>query len=220
MALLTGTTMTTLVRLELGNPDTTSISDAEILAAINRSYWNVCRIEKPAQLRRILATWSTTADDREYPLVGTVGLTGFWFMDFVKDLTSGIKIPYRDLEFLQVQDEDETGAPQFYTTYPISTGVEQLFIYPTPDAAYNLGFYYFVQPTDIAAGTSSILGEEYDEIVKEGAVWRGFKILGEYDRRVDSQNMQRSLWADLTPTVDENRENEIIPPQTEHAGNW
>lgn len=211
--------MPTLVRLELGNPDTTTITAAEVLAAINRSYWNVCRVEKPAQLRRTLTTWSTTADDREYAVVGDIVLTGFWFMDFVKDVTNDYIIPYRTLQYLQLEDEDLTGVPEYYTVYPTSAGVEQFFLYPTPDDEYNLVFHYYVHPTDIAADTSSVLGEEYDEIIKEGAVWRCFKILGEYDRRVDSQNMQRSLWADLTPTVEEQRENEIIAPQTSHAGN-
>ena len=218
----------TEIRGICGNPDTTTVTQAECFHMIYESHKEVCRRIKPPELRRTSADFDTVADDNAYPVQtstasGGCGLTTYWFMHHVFDEDSVAKVRYKTMEYFNRQDKTVTGPPQYYTIEYDNSGVQTLYFYPTPDDAYTVRFYYQIYPTKMSTTAHiSGIGEEWDEVITMGAVWRMFFFLGEIDKRVDAQNVFRSLISDALTHRDEDESprDDVIAPQTSHEGNW
>ena len=52
-------------------------------------------------------------------------------------------------------------------------------LFPTPDIAYNLTVYHWLTLSDLVTHGTLGLPREWDELVQDGAIYRGYKILGD-----------------------------------------
>lgn len=201
----------TTVRRELGFPDVSVITDDELDEYINDSYFDVLRRFDHKEIQASNSI-TTTSGTRAYALQ-----TDYWWMELVKDDDNQQILTYKDLKWIELQDTSVEGMSLYWTTWE-----GEIILYPTPDtSSLTIDYWYYNRPSVLSADDDAdVLPREWEEIIKEGAVWRCFKALGEYDRRVDSQNIQRSLIASMisTATQDDSTGTDIATPQRSHEG--
>lgn len=189
---LTLTVLQTDVRLELGNPPTAVFTDDQIKDRINHSYYEIAtRFRHPEMIQ--VTTGTLTASDATYALP-----TRYWYSLSFRDETNDQTLVYRPLSWIKAQDIDATGQPMFYTRRG-----SEVILYPTPAGAYSYTWYYVARPALLSAGgdTTTFDGQEWDEIVKWGAVWRCFQTLGQQDRMIHTRNIWRTLINSMPETL-------------------
>lgn len=75
-------------------------------------------------------------------------------------------------------DSATWGTPLFYHKYGFS-----VFVRPVVDATYNLTTHIWKKITPLVAGSDvSQFDEDWDDVIFNGALYRGFKSFGEFDR--------------------------------------
>ncbi len=176
------------VHRALGSPPDTAITKDQIIRAINDSYFECARLFRHENLIQT-DTGTTIADQATYALP-----SGFWFSIYLKDTTNDQEITNKDLQWMLQQDISgdniETGEPLYWAREARG----HFRLYPVPDDAYNYKFWYYQRPNVLDDMVEQdALEDEWNEILKLGAIQRGFFILGEYDRQVQALNLQRHL---------------------------
>lgn len=175
------------VRLELGSPPTTRITDAQILTRINRSYMEVATRYRHPELNSSVT--GTTVSGTATVALSTA--TRYWYTVALRDESNDTTLVRRPMAWLLSQDRDSHGAPQYYTRYGTN-----MILHPIPDGAYSYAWYYQVRPALLtsAPDTSTVFDStDWDEIVMWGGVWRCFQTLGQQDRMIHTRNVWRTL---------------------------
>ena len=86
-------------------------------------------------------------------------------------------------------DNDTTGDPKIFAMAGVdSSSVLQFLLWPHPDAVINLYIDYFKIATDLSTDSStSLIPEKYVRSVNmEGALWQGYKFIGD-NREVEAK---------------------------------
>ena len=166
----------------LGYPPVDAFSAETRDGAINDSYFEVLSLFAHPELKADQAI--TTVDEtKEYALPAN-----YWYMRVVKDETNSQNLNWKSLEWIEAQDAGETGTPQWWTREGA-----HLRLWTTPDDEYTIRLWYMLRPPRLDDVTdASVLGSDWDELVKLGAIARGFFYLGELDRQVHTLNLWRS----------------------------
>jgi hypothetical protein len=180
-------------RAYVGYPPDDVLTDDEVDRRINEAYLEICRMFRHDNLRAT-ATGTTVADQATYALPST-----FWFNFYLKDTTNDQRIVNKDLEWMLNQDISgsniETGEPLYWSRE--SRG--HFRMHPVPDDAYAYKFWFYERPVVLSSANQlDALEEEWNEIILLGVVQRLFGMLGEYDRQVQSLNLQRHLINSIT----------------------
>lgn len=82
-------------------------------------------------------------------------------------------------------DTTQQGSPRFYHRYG-----KEIWIRPLPDAVvYTLLLHYWRKLTKLTQATDvTILGEDWDEIIELGALYRGYRYYREFDKYINVRN--------------------------------
>ena len=172
------------VRLEIGNPPTAVLSDAEINSRINDAYAEIATRYRHPEMRTSAAA-NTVSGTATYSLP-----TRYWYATSIRDDTNDRPLLPRSIAWINAQDTDTTGQPQYWTR----EGSTHRF-YPTPNGTYSINVYYVQRPVDLSADADTTIfdGREWDEIIKWGAVWRCWQRLGLQDQMIHGRNIWRTL---------------------------
>lgn len=137
------------------------------------------------------------ADEEQIILAGTNELVfpaDFRFMHdngvelFGTERFEGRLIPETRAQYLQrlrtVGGFNRTGAPRFYHVYG-----PRFLVRPVTDANYNVLVHYWKKlPLLVDDDDVSIFGEDWDDIILTGALYRGFRHFNEFDRYQNVRN--------------------------------
>lgn len=100
----------------------------------------------------------TTADGQAYILKES----NYLFAYTLWDKTNDVPITFRPHRWYIKQtgrnDTDAEDKPQFWTTYG-----NKIYLYPTPDAAYNITVYYRKKVALLTGSATTEIGSEWDE---------------------------------------------------------
>ena len=181
MGTMTGTTMTTEVRYNLGNRQSGGggPTDAQILRYINWAYNHVARptIYRHRELQTTQT--NTLVETTAGYTLGTVPMAIF----SVYNSTSEYKLSPRDIRVLD-NTPSTAGRPSYYAVWG-----NTLQTSPTcgeDNDGDTLTTRYWQAPTAITTGTTA-LRYEWDEVVVAGATWRGWIGLAEYERAMGAR---------------------------------
>lgn len=128
-----------------------------------------------------------------YDLVTLIQVTDFRYVDelWITDPDTGVitrvrpetRTKYR--KNLGVPTDTGTyGLPRWYHRH-----AGEIFLRPTPDKVYNVSMDYYktIEPLD-SDGSVSPFHEDWDEAILVGALYRGFRHFGEFDRYQNVRN--------------------------------
>lgn len=139
------------LRRQVGNPTTTQVTDADMLAFVNLGYRHLANRYRFRQMRS-RTTVATVASQRAYTLPAGAGS-----ILRVRDTTNQVKLTkLGDRRAAELLDVDVTGKPTNYILY--DTTYE---LHPTPDGVYNIELYYKLTITDLAAGDTPLIPESW-----------------------------------------------------------
>lgn len=179
------------VRLELGNPSTSIVTDAVLTAHINDSYRELATRYRHPELAKSASSVTVAS-------TATIALqSDYWYTIILFDETNDQQLIYRPLSWIIAQDRASTGQPQYWTRL----GSNRI-LWPTPAGVYTITEYYVKRITPLSADADLTVfnGAEWDEILRWGAVWRAFHTRSEYDRMVHARNIWRTLVANMPET--------------------
>ena len=166
---------------ELGNRDDL---DSYKASWINNAYMSFCSRRKIAGKRVYLPelenidTSKATQDGVQYIFKPT---TAFVVLS-VFDTTNDTELTYKPSRwYLQQRDRantDNEGEPSYWSPFS-----NKLYLYKTPDDAYNLEIPFRRRPTLMSSSTDTLdIGEEWDEIILKLAVIQSLEKLNQADR--------------------------------------
>ena len=181
MGTMTGATMTTEVRYNLGNRQSGGggPTDAQILRYINWAYNHVAR-PTIYRHRELQATQTVTLAD------GTAGytLTTVPMAIFdVRNSTDEYKLDPKAIR--DIDDRPSTsGQPRWYAVW--GNTIQTSPTCGSADDGDTLTIRYWQAPTAITTGATA-LRYEWDEVIVAGATWRGWIGLAEYERAMGAR---------------------------------
>ena len=199
------TVLLAAAREELGSPSTTILPDADITERLNQSYLELASRFRHPELETSVSV-SMVDGTQAY-----ANASDHYYTIAIRDETNDRKLQYRKLEWILAQDTDTKGDGQYWTRHGTN-----FLIYPTPNSADTYTQYYVKIPTELSAGTDTtdFDNQTWDEILKWGAVWRLFNMLGQQDRMIHARNIWRTLINSMPEThmLEGERGHQIIGP--------
>lgn len=171
-------------RLELANEAAYMIGNRtdllpQLRTFVDRSYREV-QTRHDHRILRVSTNFSTAVGTQDYALPGD-----FWAVRRVKDSTTP-----RILRQVSPEKWDtlavEQRSPLAYSIFE-----SRIWLWPTPDAIYNITFRYRRFLPTLADGDSSLLLPEFDDLIVLGAAARAADYLNEHDRALALRRMQR-----------------------------
>ena len=86
-------------------------------------------------------------------------------------------------------DTDQEGTPDFWVRYG-----SYIYLYRTPDDAYDMEVWYRKKPALLSAATGvTLIGSEWDELILELACYKGFRWIHDYDKAGSCKEEIKSL---------------------------
>jgi hypothetical protein len=109
-------------------------------------------------------------------------------------------------------DTDAENKPNKWTRAGGGTGRGRIYLYPTPDDAYDLTVYYRARPSRLSnASDTTAIGEEWDEIILKMAVWQTLMRLKEYEKAKEEKEVVDQMIRDMRGIYDrENIDRHVI----------
>lgn len=130
----------TRFRKQLGNPDPTQVTDAELNEALNEAYQHLLD-RYPHSSSKSWFRFETVSGTSGYAIPGHVGA-----INFVWDTATWARIPKLPDESVQENDARGTGRPRGW----VRVG-SFIVLYPEPDGAYEIGVQGKVVSAPLAA---------------------------------------------------------------------
>lgn len=223
MGTMTGPEIATLVRGNLGNRSSTDVPDATLLWFVN---WTLLHLASPRvyRHRELQETRSTTL------------VTGTALYNIVASGSPALAVdsvviahptdshrrrrldPMRDRDAFDISGVMTASEPQWYAKW----GETQIELLPAPGSTYNawnLHIRYLAPPTlfvvgDMGSGTTTTpYSPLWDEVVVQGATWRGWRWLREWERAEQAKGEFGQLINETASRVDvEAEDNDFGPP--------
>jgi len=171
------------VRAALGEIPTSALTADVLDQEINASYFEVLELFEHPELQRD-TTFATVSGTKEYALP-----SDYWWMRYVRDETNDETLLNRSLAFIRQDEDGATGTPEYWVHED-----ENLMLHETPNGVFTIREWYVFRPAVLAdADDKDVLGAEWTEIIRKGAIYRAFETVGELDRGVHWWNRQRAL---------------------------
>jgi hypothetical protein len=169
------------IRFKLDNRSTSDVTDEQIEDWLNDAYDHVCR-PNIFRHRELQDTHDITlvANDRDYALASDHD-----FIYTVFNVDEGIGLHPRDLRQFD-RTTIVTGQPRFYDTWGTN-----LVINCNPDSASVddvIRVRYWKTRDRLTSDAATTIHERWDEVIIEGATWRGWKDLNNIDRADQSRD--------------------------------
>lgn len=146
--------------------------------------------------RELQATQNVTTVNGTYQYTLNDDVYGLYT---VRNNTVGMKVRPRTYQSLQEMTR-HSGRPAWYALWN-----RQLVLFPTPDSANAgqvLDVNYWKRPGNLAtSGPASILGPEWDEVIVEGAKWRGWRALNRYELALEARESFAGLINEVTSAL-------------------
>ena len=115
----------------------------------------------------------------------------------VFDDTSNVRLDWIPFsEYLSKTDRDTAAAEAAPTYWNRSGGY--IYLYPTPDATYSLTTYYRKRPATLTGTDVTAIGQEWDDIILELAVFVGRNWANEPDKAEYARKLAEDM---ITQTV-------------------
>lgn len=176
------------VRLALGQRSSDELGGEQIDTWINWAYQHVSRptIHRHREMKAVATTTLAQGDD-DYGMSSDFGISDFLAVIDVADTTDAIR--YHPMTVHEKDEIDSTieGRARFYTLY-YDTGTDETVLLldrepGSQDAGNTLQLRYWRQPPVFSSTTSkTVLLPDWDEVIVQGAIWRGWRALGEVER--------------------------------------
>ena len=199
MSRMTAEDIVNTTRRTLGNPDTDTLSDTDILRYLNQVYYRLSgRFDHP-ELRSI-TTVATVSGTAEYELSATDIAS---FLDAVDTTnTSPIVMISQDMYYQWDSGVGTTGTPTHFFVSGSSSNALKVTFYPKPDSVCTIVFPYIKRPAELVLSptpTSPILNEAWDEALLSATVAKSAKAIGDYERATTFMAEYTSLVNEIFP---------------------
>lgn len=179
----------TLEHLGIDATDLDASGSANLDLLINRSWWDICDRFKFKE-KELSATFSTVIGTRSY-LLQTIASTNvfeaiqyIWIVD--PNTGNHIRLDPISLEWYENnynESDDQQAQP---TNYFHNNGY--IYLWPTPNAVYDMGLWYNYVLSDLTAGNPSI-PQSWHESILYGAVARGHRRARDYNSAAQMEQM-------------------------------
>jgi len=141
------------------------------------------------------------------------------FVRTVFDKTNTVKLRKVSwLKYISYPDRYDTtaeGSPNKWTHAGGGTGSGRIYLYPTPDDAYDLELPHRKKPP-VLSGSSDVtlLGSEWDVIILKTAVWQTLTKLKEYEKAAQEKEVVDEMIRNLRGIYDRENidRNDILQP--------
>ena len=182
------------LRAHLG-VDSTDLPDASADLLINRSYWEISD-KFPFRAKEATSTVSTVVGTRRYAMPAPFEALRFIALEDENGKHFHLERWVRQhYETQYVNDTDTRGQPTNYFRE-----ADDFILYPTPDAVFALTVGFWSIFDDLSdSNTTPELPQVWHEIILDGAIWRGWKRLGNYGKMREIRAGQVALINSTTP---------------------
>jgi hypothetical protein len=170
--------------------DDEGMTDARVDLFLNWAYRHISRPTIfPHRELQSSTTFTFTTSDGDYAFVADIGLTAASNLVAIRDLVNesqGNRLEPRSIRQLDEFRFDAAGSliegrPELYALDGTT-----LYVYPAPSSSYNgdtVRLRYWAEIAALASsGAASTLATDWDEVIIQGAVWRGWKALNQPER--------------------------------------
>ncbi len=214
MGTMTASAMGEQVRQNLGNRTTSSgdlPTDVNIVVWLN---WSLLHIASPKVYRHRELQVTTTlalATNTSLYTIGTPETLGIHSVVIrnPSNVTDRSRLtPMRDREAFEISGVNSSSRPTHYSLY----GATQIEVLPAPSSGYNAWNLYVrrqVTPTLFTLDGSSLLKTTetsplhtvFDEALVEGATWRGWRFLEQWERANQAKTETGQLINEITERI-------------------
>jgi hypothetical protein len=188
MGAMTDGQMVVEVRLAVGNPSETALSTTRIYRYLDWAYRHVCRPNvHPHREMRVSTTFTIATGKREYRLKTDIGIQDFYSMHALTNETQAYRLVPMDMRRQEEGMIPNTRPCWYDLDYTTVTEEPQILLYPNVSSTNNgqtMRLRYWRQPPDFAGGgsTTTVLVEDWDEVIVVGAIWRSWRHQRAYER--------------------------------------
>lgn len=181
------------VRKALG-VDIDELSNPDVDLLLNTSWWQIAD-DFEFREKEAKRSYSTVEGQSEYAVAGdSEGVQQVVIEDTnTKQHTPLSPMTIEVYEAEYANTPNSRGIPERYVRRAGS-----LILWPTPNAVYTIIEYYWKTLADIAGGGPTI-PQAWHEVIKFGAIWRGFIDYGDYNRSKAAKLTQMELMGTKSP---------------------
>lgn len=183
--------MVTNVRFMLQNPTDNRLTDSNISQLVNDSYRHVCR-PKIYEHKDLMSEQDITLTSvQSYNLNSDVQA-----IRHVTDTDRGFNLKPRQLEWID---------GRILTSGAVSAWARdggEIIFDRTPSSAYQgntIRVRYWAKPDAISSTETTVIDDDWDEIIEQGAVWRGWNRLGDRDRAREAADIFVAMIREIAP---------------------
>lgn len=173
---------------------TATQTGAQVIALlINRSWWQIMD-EFDFREKESSDTFNTVAGTASYDVSSSVSPIIFDALQKVvitDDENQNYVIDPISLDRYNREYNSNTSLRAIPEKYYRREG--ELVLYPTPDQAYVVTLYFWNILSDLSGSYNPPVPQSWHEIVLQGAVWRGYQRLGDYNRSRQAKAHQAEL---------------------------
>lgn len=189
------------VRKPLG-VDSDDLPDSDVDLLLNQSWWQIAD-DLDFREKETSRTYSTVYGTADYP--SSVDMEGIQLVSIEDRYSSSHSVLTPMTELLYESSFVDTTAAYGVPTHYVRRA-SGITLWPTPNNVYEIKELYYKTLADIAANGPPI-PQSWHEIIKYGAIYRGFADFGDYNRSRAARTMQLELMAGKeTPETQEKQD--------------
>lgn len=125
------------------------------------------------------------------------------------DDSNTILVPLSIPEYEQVTTS--YGTPQYYVIIG-----DDIYLYPTPNAAINISFRYYAMPETITEAVDPVIPADYHDILVDYALWRAY--LAEHDYEAAAQH--QAIYQQAIEKMKGELQSDTDEPYNQVRGAW
>lgn len=178
---------------------TNGLIDIDLL--LNRSWWKIAD-EFKFKEKETSKTFSLTPGTRSYSIATLISPVLFDALQLVaiEDLTSFAHTTLDDITPQEYENLyiNQTNFQDKPTKYIRDLQNGNILFWATPDQAYNITLYYWQILGDLTSGGPPI-PQAWHEIILFGAIYRGFRRFGDYNRADKAEKAYNNMIGTTSP---------------------
>lgn len=158
------------------------------------------------QLDKADETITTVSGTKEYTLP-----TDVWWLRTIEDITNDFVLRKKTIDEIDLSTTS-TGKPLRWARFG-----GQALIDPTPDGAYNFRLRYRKRPEKLSVAGTSIVGDEWDEVIWTLARKKAYEAMGEHTKAREQTQLFEAMIAlrETTEDLEETNTEASITPRLE-----